>query len=298
MENEQAFWLEKGDWRSYEAYVLGSLTEAYPTVSFESDVKLRGRLSSSLRQVDILAKSEIPVAIECKYYSRTVDVKCVESFLAMMDDLGILIGVIITAKGYTKAASQRAKNDTRALSLKIISPKKFSEYQHLGAPLIYRAALGVSVQTPIGWLADVEMTEYPSGPLVFMYPLGRSLEGAMRNAAIIYANILTRPDCSEPLKLVSNEHERSLLQNNSEHEFKFEELELVDSKGVQRPALLRHAKGPLPIFRSEHALYIDYGTAVLMLVLNSPPCLELQTSPLLIKLYEDSFELKIDCLSE
>jgi hypothetical protein len=293
MEDEKALWLQQGDWKSYEAYVVGYLNEEYPNIVFENDVKVKGQLSSTWRQIDILARSEVPVAIECKYFGRLVDVKLVESFLSMLDDLGILIGVIITAKGYTKAALERAKNDTRVLSLEIISPDKFSEYQYIGAPLIYKEPLGILLQTPSGWLADTELTDHPSGALVFMYPLGRSLNGAMRNAAFIYANILTRPDDSNPLKLVSKEHEISLLHNNAEYQFTFELLELTDAKGVQRTALLRHAKGPPPIFGTEHALYLDYGTAVLMLVLNCPPNLEHQIVPLLITLYEGSAELKV-----
>jgi hypothetical protein len=94
---EDADWMPRGDWQSYEAYVGGWLSARFPGVRFEADVSLPGKRSGTARQIDILARGKKTVAIECKYIGRKIDVKCVEAFIGMLDDIGIEDGVIITS---------------------------------------------------------------------------------------------------------------------------------------------------------------------------------------------------------
>jgi hypothetical protein len=292
--SNDALWLESGDWRSYEAYVAGWLAAAYPGVAFERDVKLRGRKSGTGRQIDILARSKSPVAIECKFYSRKVDVKCVESFLGMLEDVGIGRGIIITAKGHTAAAQSRADNDPRGIDLAIIPPERLSQYQFLGAPLIWRGTLGVCFDTISGWVTDTELTGKLGGALMVMYPLGHSLASAKKYAALIYANILSKPTAGTSLDAIAAPHQEVMTNDNPNYCFAFESLYLADSKRKTRQALLRRASGPPPIFGEEHALYIDYDEAVLLLVLNSPPGEGEKLQKLLLTLYESSFRMTID----
>lgn len=48
--------------------------------------------------------------IDCKDYKDPVDVKDVEAFIAMIDDLGVTKGAIVSASGFSQAAIQRAKD--------------------------------------------------------------------------------------------------------------------------------------------------------------------------------------------
>jgi len=101
-------WVPKGDWRGYEAYILGSLAAQFPDVRLEPDARLPGKRSGTMRQIDILAHANEPVAFECKYFSRRVDVKCVETVIGMLNDVELKRGAIVTAVGFSAAAKRRA----------------------------------------------------------------------------------------------------------------------------------------------------------------------------------------------
>src|SRR5690348_15526400 len=92
-------WVRADDWKAYEAYVTGSLVRRFPGAPIRSDVHLIGAKSNVSRQVDILVDQRDAIAIDCKCYRRKVDVKHVEMFLGMLDDLGIRYGVIVTTRG-------------------------------------------------------------------------------------------------------------------------------------------------------------------------------------------------------
>lgn len=186
-------WIKPGDWRSYEAYVAGALAERFPGIDIRCDFRVIGRHSGVERQIDILVGVEGLIAVECKCYARRVDVKIVEMYLGMLDDLGVRAGILVTAKGYSEAALNRARNDPRDIDLQIIHPDRLSEYQHTATPLIYRGNLCISLVPPQFWVVDIELTQAPGGALAIMYPLGHSLSSAMRSADVIYCNIVARP---------------------------------------------------------------------------------------------------------
>jgi Restriction endonuclease len=68
---------------------------------------LRGLLGSSRRQIDVsVYRSGEPrpaIAVECKRYGRRLNVKDVESFLGMLEDLGARRGVLVAPLGYVAA---------------------------------------------------------------------------------------------------------------------------------------------------------------------------------------------------
>ena len=90
--------------------------EAKGPVRITADVKLDGRMSGVKRQVDILVEGSFfgiapgTMAIDCKCLKKKVDVKDVEAFLGMLEDLGVTAGMLITTVGYTDAAKRRAAN--------------------------------------------------------------------------------------------------------------------------------------------------------------------------------------------
>jgi hypothetical protein len=292
--NEQVFsWLKKGNWRAYEAYVHGSLSESHPHVKFSTGITKKGRFSGRSRQIDILAETQIPMAIECKYFARKVDVKDVEAFLGMLDDLEIPSGLLITGKGFTKAAQQRAQNDPRALSLEIISPERLSQYQFLSGPLIYKEGLGVCFCLPFGWLADTQLTNVEGGALVVMYPLGRSLAGAMKSSSILYANIMDKVSEPDNLKFWSELHFGDLLDKYPNLTSESTLSEVVDRNSISRSSLLRKVSGPEPYVGEEYALYVEYDDHVLLLVLNYLPNLVKEPAAFLLAVYNDCFHMNV-----
>jgi len=286
-------WMPAGDWRGYEAYVLGSLARRFPAVRLEANVRLPGKKSGVARQIDVLAHADQPVAVECKFVGRKVDVKCVEAFIGMLEDVGIGRGIIITAAGFTPGAQRRAFHDQRIVELETVHPDRLSPHQHRGAPIIWRAPLGISLDLPDGWTCDTELTAVPGGAAMIMYPLGHDRLSAMHVAPVIYGNFLTKHRGDETLDELAAPHQQDLMLGHPEYSFDVDRLTLADRSGAMRAALIRRASGPPPIFGEEHALYIDYGEVALLLVLCAPPGESELLRPRLIGLYEDSFTMTV-----
>lgn len=64
--------------------------------------------------------------VECKYFNKKIDVKVVEGFIGFMEDVGTNVGIIITNKGYSQAALNRA--EVRKIHLDIVEISKLSSY--------------------------------------------------------------------------------------------------------------------------------------------------------------------------
>jgi hypothetical protein len=64
-----------------------------PDAEVLHDVKLDGRFSNTKRQIDVLVRQrvgqyEMLIVIDCKDYARPLDVKAVEEFHGLCDDVG------------------------------------------------------------------------------------------------------------------------------------------------------------------------------------------------------------------
>ena len=290
MEKWAHLWPQPGDWKAYEAYVSGSLKRRFPHAEIKTNQKMPGKKSGVIRQIDVLVSVREPVVVDCKCYRRKVHVKDVEAFLGMLDDLCVEFGILVTTRGYSKAALSRAKNDPRNIDLQILTPDRLSEYQHVGAPLIWKDSVGVFLECPEGWVTDSDGTS-DRGYLVAMYPLGDTLESAQRHSEFLYANILRKGDDGSLEKLAA-EHEETISADSPRATIEHRSVELVDQDGKNRQALLRVANIPKMNFGTEHSLYVDYTTHALLLVLLAPPNCA-RASDFLIEVGSKSFELKV-----
>lgn len=122
--------IESQDWRKYERKIHEELSKIYQDCEFEFDDKIFGKYSKTDRQIDISIRGEIGGnkilgIVDCKYFSSNIDVKIVESFLGMIEDVKANFGLIITNKGYSKAAKNRVK--MKNLKLDIIEFNKLKE---------------------------------------------------------------------------------------------------------------------------------------------------------------------------
>jgi Restriction endonuclease len=120
---------EDEEWRQYERHIYERLKEAGgPDAEVKFDQSLPGRFSGIDRQVDALAtghyageiEKAVTAAVDCKFYKRKVDVKGVEAFIGLIDDVGTDLGLLITTAGFSDAAVQRARKGSRGLRLKVI----------------------------------------------------------------------------------------------------------------------------------------------------------------------------------
>jgi len=107
--------MEKPNWQKFEELVAEIQRELTPSAKIQTAIRKKGRRSNQWRQIDILVQDvigqfEVSIVIDCKDYKGPVDIKEIESFIGMLDDLGATKGAIIAASGFTKAAIERAKD--------------------------------------------------------------------------------------------------------------------------------------------------------------------------------------------
>jgi len=127
-------------WKMYERQIYKRLrARAAPgaTITFDEDGKQRlpGRFSEVGRQVDVLVRGKFAgldheqiMIVDCKHFSRRVDVKAVEAFAGMMEDVNAPLGVLITNEGFTKAAQRRAAH-VRGMALDIVPFDELSSWK-------------------------------------------------------------------------------------------------------------------------------------------------------------------------
>lgn len=80
------------NWKEYENEINTYFQETYPETTISYNIKIIGKYSKVARQIDILIEGEIAgynfkIIVDCKYFSRRIDVKQVESFCSMVEDV-------------------------------------------------------------------------------------------------------------------------------------------------------------------------------------------------------------------
>jgi hypothetical protein len=103
------------DWQKYEDSFHDFVSNNFKDSTYEKNAKVLGTESLVKRQIDILAKGklagkDVTCAIECKYLNKRVDVKVVDSMIGFCIDVRANLGILVTKKGFTKAAINRAEN--------------------------------------------------------------------------------------------------------------------------------------------------------------------------------------------
>lgn len=101
-------------WRVYEEEVESLLSSLDPGATVERDVRVRGDLSGTPRQVDVLvtgniAAQPLTVAVECKHYARALGIGAIDEFAGKLLDLGVERGVLFALNGLTEPAHKRAE---------------------------------------------------------------------------------------------------------------------------------------------------------------------------------------------
>ena len=108
--------MSKPTWKRYEEQILEQVREwAGPDATIEFDEKLPGKKSGGVRQIDILVTADFAggilkdrtVAIDCKCYSRNIDVGDTDKFVGLIDDVQTDFGILITNKGWSAKAEER-----------------------------------------------------------------------------------------------------------------------------------------------------------------------------------------------
>ncbi len=116
------------DWKKYEKEIHNNLKSKFSDCEISYDDSIFGHFSKVDRQIDIsfrgsVAGNKILGIVDCKYYSENIDVKAVEGFLGMLEYVNANIGIMITNKGYSEAAINRAK--VKNLNLEVVKVEEF-----------------------------------------------------------------------------------------------------------------------------------------------------------------------------
>jgi len=291
-------WPPEFEWNEYETYVFGIIQRLCLAATVRRNVHIRGTKSSDLRQIDILVEREIgdfnvKIAIDCKCYKRKVNVNDVDRFLGMLDDIRVSKGVLVTTKGYSKTAHRRAQNESRDIELRILSPERLSEFQHIGTAFPWREPVGAVVSTPEGWVVDNQ----PSESMLFaMYPLGHTRDSAARYEAFLYGNILLKNPDTPTMEAIAEKHEKDIIDKVPSA--KFERLSPIARKSwsSRKPEKTLYRVGHIheSYGGPEYSLYIDHPKGVLLLVLLCPKGKEEAYVPILKWIGEKA--LIMDCV--
>jgi len=268
-------WIGEGDWHQYEAYVFGSLQRRFPGARVSPNVSIKGVKTGRPRQVDILVERnlggfDLRIAFDCKCYKRKVNVNDVERFLGMLDDIRVSKGVLVTTKGYSRTAYERALRESRDVDLQILAPERLSSYQHVGCAWLWKGPVMAIVEAPNGWVVDNQDTGKPGHWQFSMYPLGHTLESAKRGCVFLYGNIVLKTQAEPTMEAIALRHEMQVLEKVPDA--KFERLPpVVSSEGAQPPRTLLRVGHILPSYGGpEYTLYVDNPKGVLVLVLLCP----------------------------
>lgn len=145
------------DYKDLEILVAKIQKQLSPGAKVSHNVKIVGRHTGVPRQIDVLVEQSIgqydmKVAIDSKDYKVPVDVKGVEEFQGLVDDVAAQKGVMVCPAGFTAAAKKRAQG----LQIDLYSPVDTDPHKwtaKVDIPMVcdYRSAVisfGISGSAP------------------------------------------------------------------------------------------------------------------------------------------------------
>jgi hypothetical protein len=149
---------EKPEWQQLELLVAAIQRQLAPGAKITHNAKLPGIQSETTRQIDVLVEQSIGqypmrIALDCKDYATPVDVKGVEEFYGLVQDVGVHKGALVCPAGFTKSAKKRAKK----LQIDLYSPADTDPHKwqvHLALPVLCdfratRIGFSISCSAPV-----------------------------------------------------------------------------------------------------------------------------------------------------
>jgi hypothetical protein len=144
-------------YRELEILVAQIQKQLAPNAEIFHNVKFIGLRSKRKRQIDVLVTQQIgqypiQIVIECKDYKAPVDVKGVEEFSGLLEDVAAQRSVMVCPAGFTAAAKTRAADK----QIDLYSPVDTDPHKWQASPTIpaicdYRTAalaIGLRVSAP------------------------------------------------------------------------------------------------------------------------------------------------------
>ncbi|MEQ8267299.1 MAG: restriction endonuclease [Parvibaculum sp.] len=177
------------NWQQFELEVAQALALEYSHATIQKNILKPGLLSRTNRQCDITIEETVDgkieeTIVEVKQRARQIDVKEIDAFSGMLRDIGVNRGILITSKGFSKAAINRAHFGYQDIQLDILCFEDFNSFQGFcGIP--YANNNGILIRAPLGWVVDAQKTPFA---LAWLYQRGLTLDQAQQRKEFMYVN--------------------------------------------------------------------------------------------------------------
>lgn len=158
------------DWKLLEHLVAEIQRQLAPDASVKHNVCLHGIDSETQRQIDVLVEQPVGqyrmrIVIDCKDYSKPVDVKSVEEFFGLVRDVRAQKGALVCPNGFTAAAKKLAKKR----QIEIYSPVDTDPHKwttNVALPVLCDVrstymSFGVSMSAPLPFMMPPNFFELP-----------------------------------------------------------------------------------------------------------------------------------------
>ena len=105
--------MKKKKWQKFESLVLQVQKKISPEAEVKQDQRIPGKKSKRFRQIDIVIRKKIGqynilIIMDCKDYRRNLNVKDIETFIGLVEDVGANKGALVSATGFSQTAKNRA----------------------------------------------------------------------------------------------------------------------------------------------------------------------------------------------
>lgn len=254
------------DWKQYEVEIGERLEDQYPEAKITLDARRIGVFSRTERQIDVLveqsiAGNKIDIVVDGKYWNKKVDVKAVEDFIGMLEDIGAHKGLLISQKGFTQAAYNRAHFGPSDIELDILNFEELKAFQAHGA-VPYAEENAALLSAPFGWIIDGKRN--PFGPAT-IYLQGRTLKEALADHEWMYVQFWDRHKAGHDLNDLLNFQESRFARIDRNYSIEYRQtVKRTDAKTALRIAKLKI----YPI--AEYTGFIEFPDFIFFCVMFSP----------------------------
>jgi hypothetical protein len=178
------------DWKAYEVEVFDALSAHHINDTIIKNHKVRGIYSKRSRQIDVyinqkINNSDYVTIVDSKNYNKKINVKTVESFISMIDDVGADYGIMISEKGFTKSALNRAFNNPKNIELDVYNFAEITHHLQAEGAIPYTGGNAALILAPFSWIVDA--TRRP-GSICYLYKKGLTIEEALASGEFAYIN--------------------------------------------------------------------------------------------------------------
>lgn len=267
-------------WKEFEEEVFLECERVFNSQGTEviKNEYVVGRYSGVQRQIDVIIRQHNDgedintCVVECKHYAKKINVKIVDSFIGCLEDVGANKGILVSEKGFTKAAINRAHKGKENIEVDILNLGELQRFQGYGA-ITYRGENALVIAPPFGWIID---GKHRIDALAVFYRRGVSFEEAVRiEKEWMYLQIWTKEKEDDTLENLIDFQNIQLRENYKCTEIQQYELDGLIVREVYLPSyttpeitVFREFDGFiafLVLFCSDYFIKRDTKKAVFML---------------------------------